>query len=195
MSGAHPIRFYFSFRSPYAWLAAERLEHELAGYALELEYVPLFPTPEQFPNDPARQPDKLRYVMQDVMRLAKEYELPLRFGAALDTDWAKAHAAFLGAQALGASTRFMREMFRARFGEGRDIARDDVITDVALRCELPPERLLDAAHSPSLQSQTAEALALGKQRDGIFGVPSFVYRGQLFWGHDRLGALRRALST
>jgi 2-hydroxychromene-2-carboxylate isomerase len=195
MSGPHPIRFYFSFRSPYAWLAAERIEHELAGYQLELEFVPLFPAAGLFPNDPARHPEKLRYVMQDLLRLAKEYQLPLRFGAALDTDWAKAHAAFLGAQELGAGLRFMREMFRARFGEARDVARDDVLTDVALRCELPPERVLEAAHSPSLQSQTSEALSMAKQRDGIFGVPSFVYRGQLFWGHDRLGALRRALDS
>jgi 2-hydroxychromene-2-carboxylate isomerase len=157
--------------------------------------VPLFPTESTFPNDPARHPEKLRYVMHDTLRLAKEYELPMRFGAALDTDWAKAHAAFLGAHELGAGVRFMREMFRARFGQARDVASDDVIADVAERCELPPEGVLDVARAPGLQRVVAEAMTLGKQRDGIFGVPSFVYKGQLFWGHDRLGSLRRALSA
>jgi 2-hydroxychromene-2-carboxylate isomerase len=194
MDNAHAIRFYFSFRSPYAWLAAERIERELADFTLELELVPLFPTPETFPNDPVLLPNKVRYMLQDVVRLAKEYELPLRFGAALEADWPKAHAAFLGAQELGAGRRFMLEMFRARFGRACDLGSNEVIAEVATRCELPAERLLAAAHSPSLQLLVSEAFLRGQQRDGIFGVPSFVYRNQLFWGHDRLGSLRRALA-
>lgn len=35
-----------------------------------------------------------------------------------------------------------------------------------------------------------------QQTDGIFGVPSFVYQGQLYWGHDRMGLLReQAVAT
>jgi 2-hydroxychromene-2-carboxylate isomerase len=30
--------------------------------------------------------------------------------------------------------------------------------------------------------------------DGIFGVPIFVYRGELFWGHDRIPLLEERLS-
>src|SRR5689334_23204799 len=107
MGAVHPIRFYFSFRSPYAWLAAERLELELAGLDYEVELIPLFPTAETFPNDPVRVPNKLRYLMVDTMRLAREYGLTVRFGAAIDNDWAKAHAAFLGAAQQGAGFRFM----------------------------------------------------------------------------------------
>ena len=39
------IRFYFSFRSPYAWLAAERLEPELGGLGVPIERIPVYPTP------------------------------------------------------------------------------------------------------------------------------------------------------
>jgi 2-hydroxychromene-2-carboxylate isomerase len=193
MSIAQPIRFYFSFRSPYAWFAAERLERELAGCDYALELVPLFPTAETFPNDPVRLPNKLRYLMVDTMRLAREYELPMRFGAAIDTHWAKAHAAFLGAQQRGVGVRFMVEMFRARFGEARDVGDDTVLTAVAERCELSGEEILAAAHSPTLQAEVSDNFKLGQQRDGIFGVPSFVYRGELFWGHDRIASLRRAV--
>ena len=47
------IRFYYSFRSPYAWLAAEKLEAELGDLGVEFEHVPVYPKPELFPNDPA----------------------------------------------------------------------------------------------------------------------------------------------
>lgn len=195
MTDPYLIRFYFSFRSPYAWLAAERLDHELSGYALELELVPLFPTEDAFPNDPARLPNKLRYVIGDVLRLAKEYALHVQPGAALEADWKKAHAAFLGAHELGAGRRFMLEMFRARFSRGRDLGDDEVIADVCARCELPEQPVLAAAHSPVLQANVSENFRLGQQLDHIFGVPSFVFQGQLFWGHDRLGSLRRALAA
>jgi 2-hydroxychromene-2-carboxylate isomerase len=195
MHAAHTLRFYFSLRSPYAWLASERLEHELEGLSFELELVPLFPTAETFPNDPVRVPNKLRYVLLDVMRLTKQYQLPpLLPGAALETDWAKAHAAFLGAQALGAGERFMRAQFRARFCAGRDVAHDDTLYELARAAEIDPDAVLRAAHAPALQSEVSANFRLGQQRDCIFGVPSFVFQGQLFWGHDRLSALRAAMS-
>ena len=44
------IRFYFSFRSPYAWLAAERLEADLGNLGVAIERLPIYPTPETFPR-------------------------------------------------------------------------------------------------------------------------------------------------
>jgi 2-hydroxychromene-2-carboxylate isomerase len=195
MRGPHSIRFYFSFRSPYAWFAAERIDQELSGFELQLELVPIYPTEQTFPNDPVRNPNKLRYAALDSVRLAAEYGLPVAFGCAIDTDWVRPHAAFLGAQELGAGREFMLEMFRARFSLARDLARDEVIAEAAERCRLPAQRVIDAANSSSLRQVAADGWATAQQRDGLFGVPSFVYEGQLFWGHDRLGSLRRALAT
>jgi 2-hydroxychromene-2-carboxylate isomerase len=35
---------------------------------------------------------------------------------------------------------------------------------------------------------------LGVERDRIFGVPSFVYAGKLYWGQDRMHFLRSAVA-
>jgi 2-hydroxychromene-2-carboxylate isomerase len=195
MRGAHEIRFYFSFRSPYAWFAAERIEHELSDLELALEFVPVFPTPETFPNDPTRLPNKLRYVMIETFRFAAEYGLSVKLGAPIDTDWVKPHAAFLGARELGAPMPFMREMFRARFSRAQDLGDDAVIADVAERCGLSPRAVLEAAHTPALQATVSQAWTLAAERDGVFGVPSFVHQKQLYWGHDRLSSLRHALDS
>lgn len=48
------IRFYFSFRSPYAWLAAERLESELGGLGVPIERLPIFPKDSEPPCAAAR---------------------------------------------------------------------------------------------------------------------------------------------
>ena len=95
------IRFYFSFRSPYAWFAAERLESELGGLGVPIERIPIYPPPELFPNDPAAMPAKQAYIIQDAPRVARQYGLPIRFPKSSDTEWRLPHAAFLAAQQLG----------------------------------------------------------------------------------------------
>jgi 2-hydroxychromene-2-carboxylate isomerase len=189
------VRFYFSFRSPYAWLATERWQAELGSLAPVVERIPFYPTPETFPNDPSQHPAKLRYIVQDLGRLTRELGLPLRPPPALDTDWKRAHAAYLGVQSAEPlrAEAFMLEMFRARFSRGQDVALPEVIGDAAERAGANPRIANEAAASPSLQAEVTDSFVRGQQRDGIFGAPSFVYKGQLFWGHDRMHHLKRAL--
>ena len=192
-SSSTAIRFYFSFRSPYAWLAAERLESELGDLGVPIERIPIYPTPELFPNDPAAMPDKVAYLVQDVRRLARERGLTVRFPSPVDPDWSLSHAAFLGAQRQGAGHRFMLEAFRKRFREGLDLGEDGVIADAAHQAGLDRDVLLSAAHSDELRSEASAGFRLGIERDRIFGVPSFVYDEKLYWGQDRMHFLRSAV--
>ena len=187
------IRFYFSFRSPYAWIAAERLDSELGGLGVPIQRIPIFPTPELFPNDPSVLPDKVAYLLQDVPRLAREYGLTVRFPSTTDTDWALPHAAFLAAEAQGAGQRFMVQAFRKRFSEGLDLGDDDVVADAAGKAGLDPDAILDAAHSQPLRAEVSAGWQRAVERDHIFGVPSFVYAGKLYWGQDRMHFLRSAV--
>ena len=189
------VRFYFSFRSPYAWFAAERWQTELADLSPTVERIPFYPTAATFPNDPSRLPAKLAFVVQDMRRLARDFQLSLRPPPALDTDWGRAHAAYLGVEAAEPSRAelFMLEMFRARFARGLDVALPSVIADAAERAGTDPAAANAAAASPALQERVAKNFVDGQISDGIFGAPSFTYRGQLYWGHDRLHHLRRAL--
>jgi 2-hydroxychromene-2-carboxylate isomerase len=188
------IRFYFSFRSPYAWLAAERLDAELGDLGVPIERIPIFPTPGLFPNDPSALPNKLAYLLQDVPRLARERGLTVRFPSATEPDWALPHAAFLGAQSQGAGQRFMVALFRKRFCEGLDVGEDDVVADAARSAELDPETILAAGHSGDLRAEASAGWRLASERDRIFGVPSFVYAGRLYWGQDRMHFLRSAVA-
>ena len=53
--------------------------------------------------------------------------------------------------------------------------------------------VLADAHSPALREETSGAWTRGVERDGIFGVPSFVFAGRLYWGQDRMHFLRSAV--
>ncbi len=187
------IRFYFSFRSPYAWLASERLEAELDDLGVPIERIPIYPTPELFPNDPAAMPDKVAYMVQDVARLARERGLAVRFPPAGDPDWSLSHAAFLGARQREGAHRFLLELFRQRFVLGRDLGEEESIADAARRADLPPDAALADAHKGALRAEAAAGWRRAAERDRVFGVPSFVYAGRLYWGQDRMHFLRSAV--
>jgi 2-hydroxychromene-2-carboxylate isomerase len=187
------IRFYFSFRSPYAWLAAERFESELGDLGVPIELLPIYPPAEHVLSSLATMPEKLAYIVQDIARLARERGLTARIPPPGDPDWSLAHAAFLHAQHQGVGNRFMLAMFRKRFAEGLDLGDDAVIGDAARESRLDPAAIVAAAHSEELRAEVAAGWRRGIERDRIFGVPSFVYAGRLYWGQDRMHFLRSAV--
>jgi len=187
------IRFYFSFRSPYAWLAAERLDEELGGLGVPIELLPIYPTPELFPNDPASMPNKIAYTVQDIARLTRERGLTARFPPPGDPDWSISHAAFLHGQRAGAGRDLMLRLFRKRFAEGLDLGDDAVIAAAAGEAKLDPDTVVCAAHTEDLRAEAAAGWRRAVERDRIFGVPSFVYAGKLYWGQDRMHFLRSAV--
>ncbi len=126
------IRFYWSFRSPYAWLAVHRIESELEGLAVRLDWIPAYPPedPALFPNNPTNNPAKLPYIVRDVQRFADAYGLPVKWPAKIDTDWPRPHAAFLFAEEQGCGPAFAREGFAARFSRGQDVGTDAVLGEI-----------------------------------------------------------------
>jgi 2-hydroxychromene-2-carboxylate isomerase len=191
VSGDDEIVFYFSFRSPYAWLAYHRLERALGDLPVTVRRVPL-PPPEAFPNDPAAIPAKLRYLRADIERMAAAHGLPVRWPPTIDTAWARPHAAYLHAADQGAGDRFALAAYAARFSEGRDLGSDDTLRRVAAAADVDPAVALRAADDPALHERVTLGLFIAAG-EGVFGVPTFLYRGRCFWGNDRLEWLRRAV--
>jgi len=183
------IRFYFSFRSPYAWLGFHRISRLLRDRPLEIEYIPLVP-PREFVEKKEISPKKQAYIAEDVKRFAAAYGLPLRWPSPFDTVWERPHAAYLYAQDRGAGPALGMAAYKTRFSEGRDISDVSVLRDLARRTGIDEERLLEATDDPLLHARLKEGAAQA-QADGVFGVPFFVYRGRHYWGNDRIEWLLR----
>lgn len=188
------VRLYFSFRSPYAWLATFRLRRALGDLPVRVEYVPVYP-PDEFPNDPAAIPAKATYIGRDVIRTARAYGLSVRFPERLDTDWGRPHAAFLYADHEGKGEEFALETFSARFSRGLDVGTDETLAQIAGASDLDVGETLAAAADPELQARVREGVVRAFGERGVFGVPMFAYRGEYFWGNDRLDWLIRAIRS
>ncbi|MBB1246698.1 DsbA family protein [Streptomyces durbertensis] len=188
-------RWYFSFRSPYSWMAyrdlvdvhkdvADRVDwlpfwepdeaatRELAALGVELPYVPM-------------SREKHLYILQDVRRLARERELPLVWPVDREPRWDVSHLAYLVAEELGAGREFVDHVYRARWELGEDISDPEVIARIGERLGLDRQRLAGACDDPDVRARGLEALN-SLYRDGVFGVPFFIDGYEKFWGVDRL---------
>ena len=175
-----PIDFWFDFASTYSYVAALRAgdECERAGVALEWKPFllgPLFTEQLGIKDSPYNtQPVRGRYMWRDIERLCEKYGLPWRRPSVFPRNSVLAARA-----ALGGSSRpdFIRAVFRAAFAEDKDIADSPVIASLGG----------DLARAQSIEVKAALRANVDEARRlGLFGAPSFVVSGELFFGQDRL---------
>lgn len=89
---------------------------------------------------------------------------------------------------------FVAAGFRAVWEEGRDLADPDELLRLLRECGHDAGAWLAAARS----DETAEVYAADTRRalsEGVFGSPSYLLDGEVFWGQDRLDLLDDALAS
>ncbi|GGR77891.1 hypothetical protein GCM10010252_15680 [Streptomyces aureoverticillatus] len=163
-------RCYFSFRSPYSWLAYQELMIRHRALALRMELVPFF------------DPDPL------TARLVAEQGGWFPFLDRPDGDdlvWEVPHLAYLAADRHGRGHDFAEAAFRARFVSGRDLCDRETIVGVARELGLDPEELARASDAPVLRARAIAGLVEACD-DGVFSVPFFVHGTSRCFGLDRL---------
>ena len=181
---SEPLTVYFSFRSPYSWLALHRLDRLGDRLGAELRLVPVYPRPESGFNDPAASHARFRYLIEDVGRMAQAYGVTMKLPASVDVRWELSHAAFTYAQEQERGLAFAVAASNARFARGRDLGDPGVLGEVAAIVGLDPAAVADAADDPARHAQV-EAGITAAMHAGVFGVPFFVYENRHFWGNDR----------
>ena len=167
-----------------------RIEAAAAAAGVAVDWKPFLLGPifhaQGWDNSPFNiYPTKGRYMVRDLERLVAErglrFALPKPFP---QNSLLAARLALAGAEE-GWIVPFTRAVFTAEFADGAQIADRSVLASILDGLRLDSQRLLSRAEQPEikdrLKRQTAEAQELG-----IFGAPSFVCGGELFWGDDRL---------
>jgi 2-hydroxychromene-2-carboxylate isomerase len=182
-----PPTFYYDLMSPYAYLAAERVDRVL-------------------PQPPRWQPvllgglfkltgrsswalgdyERRRRGMAEIERRAAEYGMPsLRWPDPWPSSSLHAMRAAIHARRAGREREFAAAAFAVAFAEGHDLAELRHVLAAAERVGLDPaeaERAIEERGvKDELRAVTDEAHARG-----VFGVPTVTAGDELFWGDDRL---------
>jgi 2-hydroxychromene-2-carboxylate isomerase len=184
------LDFFFELASPYACLSALRIAEVSARAGVSVRWRPFLLGPifkaEGLAETPMRvYPLRGAYMMRDVPRRARRYGFTLTVPPDFPCNPLLAARVAVVALSEGWGEDFSRAIYRAEFQEGRDIGRTEEVARVVAAMERPAEAVLAAAQAPevkaALRAETEAAMAAG-----IFGAPSFLVGGELFWGDDRL---------
>jgi 2-hydroxychromene-2-carboxylate isomerase len=186
------LQFFFEFASTYSYPAAMRVEGLAAARGVPLAWRPFLLGPifrQQGWNDSPFNlyPAKGRYMWRDLERICTDQGIPFRRPSAFPRNGLLAARVCCAGAGEPWLPGFVRAVYRANFAEDRDIADARVVTACLDGVGAAAGSVLEHAGTPevraALRTNTDEAVALG-----IFGAPSFVADGELFWGNDRLEA-------
>lgn len=192
------IRFYFDFVSPYSYLAATQIEALAERSGASIDHCPIHvgTLMARVGNRPTtiECAAKRNYAMGDLARWAQRLQVPVvmnpLFGK-LDTR--PLLTAAIAAKELGQARAAMQALFAGMWVEQCAFANDEAMVALLERHAVP-----DAAAIVALgkeRRETLEALIDAAEADGAFGVPSFVYASELFFGNDRMIFLEEALAA
>lgn len=194
------IDFYFDFSSPYAYLAACRIDELAAAHGRTVNWRPvLIAALTQSTGTPlaVTVPVKWDYFRLDLPRVAEAAGIPFRFPAGFPKLMLEPGRAMLWIQEThGAATaaRFARTCFQAYFGDGIDLADADVVAGIGAALGVDRAALLEGMASSAIKQQFKQASQQAAAQ-GVFGVPFMVVDGEPFWGFDRLPLLERKLAS
>ena len=184
-----PLAFYFDFISPYAFLAwtqvhaiAERNDRTVA--VIPVLFAGLLEA--HGTKGPAEIPAKRAYLFRDVYRKAHRLGLPeLRPPPAHPFNPLLALRVASLPMDAAEQRRLVDALYAATWLEGTGVDSPEAVAAAASRAGLDGPALVRAAQEPEaktrLRAATEEAIARG-----VFGVPSVLADGELFWGTDAL---------
>src|SRR5262245_23192103 len=183
------ITFWFEFASTYSYLGAMRIEDLARSRGVSVEWKPFLLGPifkRQGWNDSPFNlyPARGRYMWRDIERRCRKYGLPFRKPAQFPRNSLLAARVACVAAGQAWLPDLVRSVYRANFADDRDIANAAVMEEILVSLGQDGRDLLARAQTPDnkerLRRQTEEAWEIG-----IFGAPTCVVKGELFWGDDR----------
>ena len=194
------ITYYFSLHSPWTYLG-NTVFHDIArrhGCAIDYRPMPLrsvFDETGGLPL-PKRHPVRQRYRLVDLQRWRERRGLPLVLQPKhFPFDASQADRMAIAILAAGHDpSAFIADVMAGVWARNEDMTRPEALLACADRAGLDGPMLLAATESPVVRLRYEDALGQAVEA-GVFGAPSYVLDGEVFWGQDRLELLDSALTS
>ena len=192
------VDVYYSLASPWTYLGWDRFRAIAARAGAEAVYKPvslakIFPVSGGLPL-PKRAPQRRAYRLMELRRWSEHLDIPINFEPKYFPvdDGLAARAVIAHRERGGDPAPLSGAILAALWVEECDIADPGTLVTIADRLGLDGAALITAADDEATQA-TYEADTREAIGRGVFGAPTFVVDGELFWGQDRLDFVERAL--
>lgn len=196
------VDYYFAPQSPWAYLGHQRFQTILQKSGASVRVMPIDLGGKVFPISGGlplgqRAPQRQAYRLTELARFSKWLGAPLHlkptFFPVSGDDAAKLIIAVDMAQGANAAMAISGAILSAVWSQQRNIADEKTLVELLKEQNLPAS-CLEQAYSQATQEryETYTQMAIDA---GVFGAPSYVVNGEIFWGQDRLDFVERVLAT
>ena len=199
---SHSVDYYFAPQSPWAYLGHQRFQNILKKSGASVRVMPfdlggkVFPISGGLPLG-QRAPQRQAYRLTELERFSKWLGAPLHlkptFFPVSGDDAAKLIIAVDMAMGADAAMNISGAILSAVWSQQRNIADEKTLVELLYEQHLPAaclEQTYSQAVHERYESYTQMAIDAG-----VFGAPSYVLNGEIFWGQDRLDFVERALAV
>ena len=184
------IEFWFSIGSTYTYLSVSRIAEVSQKTGVSLSWQPfsvrkIMREMDNIPFPPNKQ-TKVEYMWRDIERRARGYGFVANVPAQYPLqEFDLANRIAVLAMKEGWCEDYVRETYRLWFIDGHEAGSDVNLTQTLSEVGQDKLRVLELADSSDVEAAYLNQTESAKQA-GIFGSPSFIVDGELFWGDDRL---------
>ena len=184
------IEFWFSIGSTYTYLSVTRLGEVSHKTGASFSWKPfsvrkIMREMDNIPFPPNKQ-TKVEYMWRDIERRARGYGFVANVPAPYPLqEFDLANRIAVLAMKEGWCEDYVRETYRLWFVDGHEAGSDVNLTQTLSEVGQDKLRVLELACSSDVEATYLNQTENAKQA-GIFGSPSFIVDGELFWGDDRL---------
>ena len=185
------VNFWFSIGSTYTYLAVNRLQELAIKEKIKFNWHPfsvrkIMMDMDNIPFTPPSKKIKSDYMWRDIERRAKFYGFEAKVPAPYplkEFDLAN-QIAVLGMNE-GWGVDYVVKTYQRWFQQGKEPATEPNLTEILQELNLDHQETIQKANDNKTKNQYLKNTESAYEK-GVFGSPSFIFEGEVFWGDDRL---------
>ena len=137
---------------------------------------------------------KIENRIRDLQRWAERHNLPFQFPSTFPIKTSRTLRGALAMRHWGQEEAFIDALFAAYWEQDdASVADYTSMRSLAAALDVDPDEFERRAESEEVRAALAKSTDDGLAR-GVFGCPSFIVGGELYWGKDRMEFIEDALA-
>jgi 2-hydroxychromene-2-carboxylate isomerase len=195
------VDYYLAPHSPWTYLGHQRFRDIAHATGATINLLPadlgrVFPASGGLPVG-KRAPQRQAYRLVELSRYSQWLHAPLnlqpKFFPVAPDEASRLIIAVQAEEGVDEAMRLTGAILRSVWVDEANIADEALLAQLLVECGLPAKRL-DDSHSQAAHVEY-DANTQRAIEAGVFGAPSYVIAGEIFWGQDRLDFVERRLAA
>ena len=190
------IEIYYSFQSPYSYLALDKIYELSNTYKIEFLWQPFSARAAgQSTQSASIIPDKLSYLFEDAQRYSKKLVLPLTFPHSWpenEFEPGKVTRGAIVAHDMEVLMEYNLKVFHRIWGLGQNPNEENFINELCDELDIELGEFLSKLSSSDTKERVKGIYQRGK-KVGVFDTPTFVIGNERIFGIDKLAYLEERI--